>query len=138
MNEAQTMLYRVGTMIQCGPYSLDHITVNDSDIKATLAQGWFMTPKEAFDADQAEKEARAKQEAEDREAEQARALQAQIDANNAAIEASSNSGNGTATNPRSRKPKASKGDNAGDLGANQTENNGTNPDNPDDNNGEQE
>lgn len=127
MNEAQTMLYRIGSMIQCGPYSLDHITVNDADIKATLAQGWYMTPKEAFDADQAEKEARAEQEKADREAEQARALQAQIDANNAAIEAASQSGNGTATNPRTRKPKATKNDQPGDLGADQTNPDGTNP-----------
>lgn len=81
MTEQQTMLYRRGTMITCGPYSLDHITVDDSKIDETLAKGWYRTPKEADDAaETAEEEARTAA-----EEKRVAALQAQIDANNEAL-----------------------------------------------------
>lgn len=114
---SQTMLYREGTAITCGPYSLDYIVVDDEDVKKTLADGWYKTPEEAADAAQ-----------KDRDAEQEAALQAQIAANEAALKQANDSGNGTKPAPRQRKPKKTANDNDGDLGANQTNADGTNPD----------
>lgn len=128
MTEAQTMLYRIGSMIQCGRYMLDYVIVNDSDIKAKLAEGWSKQPEEAQAVYDAEEETRLAAEKEARDAATAEALQKQIDANQAAIDAGNTSGNGTAKNPRQRQPRRTAADKAGDLGADQTNSDGTNPD----------
>lgn len=104
MNEPQTMLYRRGTMIICGPYALDYIVVNDSDIEGELAKGWFKTPAGAEDGALAEEEAERQAAEEQKQA----ALQAEIDANNAALDQSNKK-------PASeRKPKKSTDDNTGE------------------------
>lgn len=113
----QTMLYRPGAMITCGPHSLDYVIVNDDEIKNWLAKGYYKTPQEAAEAEEKERE----------EATQ-RALEAQAAAQQKLIDEANNSGNGTKTNPRQRKPKKTSDDKNGDLGANQTNPDGGNPD----------
>lgn len=122
----QTMLYRPGTMITCGPHSLDYKIVDDEDVKATLAKGWYKTPDEAGEAEQKEREAAAQA-----------ALEAQAAAQQKLLDDANNSGNGSAKNPKTRTPKRTAKDQPGDLGADQTNADGSNSDNPDDN-GEQE
>lgn len=114
---SQTMLYREGTAITCGPYSLDYIVVDDEDVKKTLADGWYKTPEDAAEAAKKERDAAAEA-----------ALQAQVEANEKALQQANDSGNGTKQAPRQRKPKKTANDNEGDLGANQTNADGTNPD----------
>jgi hypothetical protein len=40
----QTMLYKRGTAIKCGPYSLDYIIVGEEEVEKNLALGWVKTP----------------------------------------------------------------------------------------------
>lgn len=47
------MLYRAGTTTQCGPHLVDHIIVDEDKVDAELKKGWFKTPKEASDAEEA-------------------------------------------------------------------------------------
>lgn len=112
----RTMVYKNGSAVQCGPYGVDFLILEEGD---SLPDGWFMTPEEAnqFYLDELEKQ------------EQAR-IQAEIDANNAALAAANAGSNGTGTNPSTRKPKRNKNDQPGDLGTDITEANGDNPDNP--------
>ena len=43
---SQIMLYKPGSMITCGPHSLDYIIVDDEDVKSHLKKGWVKTPEE--------------------------------------------------------------------------------------------
>ena len=43
---SQIMLYKPGTMITCGPHSLDYIIVDDEEVKSHLKKGWVKTPEE--------------------------------------------------------------------------------------------
>lgn len=43
---SQIMLYKPGSMITCGPHSLDYIIVDDEEVKSHLKKGWVKTPKE--------------------------------------------------------------------------------------------
>lgn len=119
-----TMVYRSGYSITCGPFSLDYKIVDDEDVKAALADGWYATPEEADEAGKAEENAR-------KEA----ALNAEIEANKKALEAANQAGNGV--NKKPRQPKRTPNDAPGDLGADVTNADGTNPDNPD-NTGEED
>ncbi|RKE91786.1 hypothetical protein BDE27_2060 [Xenorhabdus ehlersii] len=40
------MLYKQGTMITCGSYSLDYIVVISEEIEDSLKQGWVKHPNE--------------------------------------------------------------------------------------------
>ena len=42
---SQIMLYKPGSMITCGPHSLDYI-VDDEEVKSHLKKGWVKTPEE--------------------------------------------------------------------------------------------
>ncbi|MEQ1967263.1 hypothetical protein ABLA30_09600 [Xenorhabdus nematophila] len=42
----KTMLYKQGTMITCGPYSLDYLVVTNEEIEGSLKQGWVKHPHE--------------------------------------------------------------------------------------------
>lgn len=112
----RTMVYKNGSAIQCGPYGVDFVILEDGD---SLPDGWFLTPEEA---NQAYLDELAQQE-------QAR-IQAEIDANNAALAAANAGSNGTNTKPSTRKPKRTSADQEGDLGTDVTEANGDNVDNP--------
>ena len=43
---SQIMLYKPGSMITCGPHSLDYIIVDDEEVKSHLKKGWGKTPEE--------------------------------------------------------------------------------------------
>ncbi len=43
---SQIMLYEPGSMITCGPHSLDYIIVDDEEVKSHLKKGWVKTPEE--------------------------------------------------------------------------------------------
>lgn len=43
---SQIMLYKPGSMITCGPHSLDYIIVDDEEVKSHLKKGWVKTPEE--------------------------------------------------------------------------------------------
>lgn len=43
---SQIMLYKPGSMISCGPHSLDYIIVDDEEVKSHLKKGWVKTPEE--------------------------------------------------------------------------------------------
>lgn len=43
---SQIMLYKPGSMITCGPHSLDYIIVDDEEVKSHLKKGWVKTPGE--------------------------------------------------------------------------------------------
>lgn len=43
---SQTMLYKRGTAIKCGPYSLDYLIVGEEEVEENLALGWVKTPAE--------------------------------------------------------------------------------------------
>ena len=43
---SQIMLYKPGSMITCGPPSLDYIIVDDEEVKSHLKKGWVKTPEE--------------------------------------------------------------------------------------------
>ena len=43
---SQIMLYKPGTIITCGPHSLDYIIVDDEEVKSHLKKGWVKTPEE--------------------------------------------------------------------------------------------
>ncbi|ELN4631652.1 TPA: hypothetical protein RK103_003956 [Escherichia coli] len=43
---SQIMLYKQGSMITCGPHSLDYIIVDDEEVKSHLKKGWVKTPEE--------------------------------------------------------------------------------------------
>lgn len=43
---SQIMLYKPGSMITCGPHSLDYIIVDDEGVKSHLKKGWVKTPEE--------------------------------------------------------------------------------------------
>ncbi|MGC0603112.1 hypothetical protein [Escherichia coli] len=43
---SQIMLYKSGSMITCGPHSLDYIIVDDEEVKSHLKKGWVKTPEE--------------------------------------------------------------------------------------------
>ncbi|CAL6697454.1 TPA: hypothetical protein IF337_001156 [Escherichia coli] len=43
---SQIMLYKPGSMITCGPLSLDYIIVDDEEVKSLLKKGWVKTPEE--------------------------------------------------------------------------------------------
>ena len=47
---SQTMLYRCPGPHEIHGGKFDHITVDDSEIEATIADGWFLTTPEAKDA----------------------------------------------------------------------------------------
>lgn len=81
----QVMLYKVGNTITCGDYHVDYIVVDADKVDQKLADGWFRHPAEAHEANQKEEEAR-------KEA----ALQAQIEANQKAID-DANAGAGDPT-----------------------------------------
>ena len=40
---SQIMLYKPGSMITCGPHSLDYIIVDDEEVKSHLKKGWVET-----------------------------------------------------------------------------------------------
>lgn len=41
---SQIMLYKQGSKITCGPYSLDYIIVDESDVDEHLDKGWVKSP----------------------------------------------------------------------------------------------
>ncbi|HFZ0482469.1 hypothetical protein MLR98_17400 [Escherichia coli] len=43
---SQIMLYKPGSMITCGPHSLDYIIVDDEEVKSHLKKGWVKAPEE--------------------------------------------------------------------------------------------
>lgn len=43
---SQIMLYKPGSMITCGPHSLDYIIVDDEEVKSHLKKSWVKTPEE--------------------------------------------------------------------------------------------
>ncbi|MGX8941619.1 hypothetical protein ACWWJF_15915 [Symbiopectobacterium sp. Eva_TO] len=43
---SEVMLYKRGSIIKCGPYSLDYIIVGEEEIEDKLALGWVKTPAE--------------------------------------------------------------------------------------------
>ncbi|EFH3902284.1 hypothetical protein ACSD3G_000243 [Escherichia coli] len=43
---SQIMLYKPGSMITCGPHSLDYIIIDDEEVKSHLKKGWVKTPEE--------------------------------------------------------------------------------------------
>lgn len=40
----QVMLYKTGTMITCGPHSLDYIIVEEEEVSQHLDKGWVTHP----------------------------------------------------------------------------------------------
>lgn len=112
----RTMIYQIGSAIQCGPYGVDFQILEEG---ALIPDGWFLTPEEAnqfyLDQQAAEEQAR---------------IQAEIEANNAALAQANAGSNGTQTKPSTRKPKRTSADQPGDLGTDVTEADGDNADNP--------
>lgn len=43
---SQIMLYKQGSKITCGPYSLDYIIVDESDADEHLDKGWVKSPQD--------------------------------------------------------------------------------------------
>lgn len=41
---SQIMLYKLGSMITCGPHSLDYIIVDEGDVDEHLDKGWVKHP----------------------------------------------------------------------------------------------
>ncbi|MGS3188755.1 hypothetical protein AB2888_10900 [Escherichia coli] len=41
---SQIMLYKLGSMITCGPHSLDYIIVDEDDVDEHLDKGWVKHP----------------------------------------------------------------------------------------------
>ena len=41
---SQIMLYKPGSMITCGPHSLDYIIVDEGDVDEHLENGWVIHP----------------------------------------------------------------------------------------------
>ncbi|KRF62841.1 hypothetical protein AO825_08250 [Pectobacterium brasiliense] len=42
----EIMLYKRGTTIKCGPFSLDYIIVSEEEIEDKLTLGWVKNPAE--------------------------------------------------------------------------------------------
>lgn len=84
-----TMLYRVGTTITCGPYSLDYIVVPTDTVAAHVGNGWYETPKAAQDGFDKEVKRKAQEKNDREEAEEAARvalLQKQIETNQEKID----------------------------------------------------
>jgi hypothetical protein len=52
---SQTMLYKRGTAIKCGPYSLDYLIVGEEEVEENLALGWVKTPAETEESERRKK-----------------------------------------------------------------------------------
>lgn len=52
MKTQPTMLYRLGSMISCGPHNLDYVIVDSDNVAAFVGKGWYKTPDEAAEAGQ--------------------------------------------------------------------------------------
>lgn len=50
MSLTETMLYREGSAVTCGPFHVDFIVVDDDQVKQKLSEGWYKTPQEAHEA----------------------------------------------------------------------------------------
>lgn len=43
---SQIMLYKLGSMITCGPHSLDYIIADEGDAEEHLSNGWYAHPQD--------------------------------------------------------------------------------------------
>ena len=48
----QVMLYKTGTMITCGPHSLDYIIVEEEAVDEHLVKGWVTHPDDTVLSEQ--------------------------------------------------------------------------------------
>lgn len=115
MTDKETvMVYRSGSDVQCGPHLVAFKIVNEDEVKAALAAGWFKTPQDVA------------------EAEEAARLKEQIATNDALLK-KTDAGGKTPRQPRSpRKPATETGTTPvpeGENGADNTDAGGANVDN---------